>query len=569
LLFKGKYVKEAKNMNVAEAVCQALVAEGVRLSAGITGMSVGLIGDALISRPEIQMCYTRQERVAVDICDGYARVSGMPGVVFTDAGPAAANTMAGIVNSYYDSIPVLFLAGANKRFEPHRRYTKELPISDVFRSVSKWVSVIEDPSQVAHIIRRAFVHLRSGRPGPVVLEIPLDVSSMAINDFRYEPISSRPALRSAGDPASVEAAVRLLAAAERPYVYVGAGVLMSEASPELVELANLLTLPVASTVNGKSAFPEDHPLSLGIGGFLRAAYSTFHATRCAEEADVVMTVGCGFKEHATQVPMPRTVKHIQVDIDASELHKEHLADIGILGDAKLVLQQMIEDVRTILPAKRLKPRQDEILRLGRLRREWETLCEPLLSSNDRPINPFRVTREFSRLVDPAQTIVLHDAGSVRGSTSQHYTATNPRGFIGFGVASSLGWSLGAAIGAKVASPEKLVVTVMGDEAVGETGLDLETAARAEIPILVILKNNCKDRSAKSGPSPKLSGLLSKSVTNFCGLAESLGVKSFFIDRPEELGRTIGEAIAHVKKGKPALVEVVTKRVSTSLVGLWS
>lgn len=344
-------------MNVAEAVCQALVAEGIRLSAGITGTSVGLIGDALFSRPEIQMCYTRQERVAVDICDGYARASGMPGVVFTDAGPAAANTMGGIVNSFYDSIPVLFLAGANKRFESHRRYTKELPISEVFRSVAKWVSAIEDPSQIGHVIRRAFVHLRSGRPGPVVLEIPLDVSSMPVNNFQYEPISSRPRIRSAGDPALIEAAVRLLAGAERPYLYVGAGVLMSEASPELVELANLLTLPVASTINGKSAFPEDHPLSLGIGGFSRSAYSTFHATRCAQEADVVMTVGCGFKQHTTQAPMSDEIKHIQVDVDASELHKEDLADIGILGDAKLVLQQLIEAARALLPSERLKPRK--------------------------------------------------------------------------------------------------------------------------------------------------------------------------------------------------------------------
>jgi acetolactate synthase-1/2/3 large subunit len=361
--------------------------------------------------------------------------------------------------------------------------------------------------------------------------------------------------------------VRLLAAAERPYVYVGAGVLMSEASSELAELAILLTLPVASTVNGKSAFPEDHPLSLGIGGFSRAAYSTFHAMRCAQEADVVMTVGCGFKQHTTQAPMPDGVKHIQVDVDASELHKEHLADIGILGDAKLVLRQMIEAAKALLAAERLRPRENTLLRVAGLRREWEAMCEPLLSSKDRPINPFRVTRELSRLVDPAKTIVLHDAGSVRGSTCQHYVATTPRGFIGFGVASSLGWSLGAAIGAKVAFPEKLVVTVMGDEAVGETGLDLETAARTEIPILVILKNNRSARDTKGGPSPKLSAIRAKPVTNFCALAESLGVKASFVDDPERLNGTISDAIAYVKNGKAALVEVITKRVPTSLVRL--
>ncbi len=552
-------------MNVAEAICQALVAEGVRLSAGITGASVGLIGDALISQPRMEMCYTRQERVAVDICDGYARASGVPAVVFTDAGPAAANTMAGIVNSYYDSTPVLFLAGANKRFESQRRYTKELPTSDVFRSVTKWVSRIEDPSQVSPVIRRAFVQLRTGRPGPVVLEIPVDVSSMPANDFHYEPISKRPRIRSAGDPVSIEGAVRLLGAAERPYVYAGAGVLMSEASSELVELADLLTLPVASTINGKSAFPEDHALSLGIGGFSLAAYNTLHALRCAQEADVVMTVGCGFKQHTTQAAMPDGTQHIQVDVDPSELHKERLADIGILGDAKLVLRQMTEAARALLAPERLRPREKELLRIARLRSEWEAMCEPLLTSNERPVNPFRVTRELSRLVDPAKTILLHDAGSVRGSTCQHYPATTPRGFIGFGVASSLGWSLGAAIGAKVACPDKLVVTIMGDEAVGETGLDLETAARTETPILVIVKNNRSARAGKGGPSPKLSALRAKPVTNFCGLAESLGVKASFVDDPERLSTTIGQAITHVKNGKPALVEVVTKRVPTSLV----
>jgi thiamine pyrophosphate-dependent acetolactate synthase large subunit-like protein len=556
-------------MNVAEAIIQALVAEGVRISAGITGQSVGVIGDALISQPEIQMRYTRQERVAVDICDGYARATGIPGVVFTDAGPAAANTMAGIVNSYYDSIPVLFLAGANKRFELHRRYTKELPISDVFRSVTKWVSAIEDSSQVGPAIRRAFVHLRSGRPGPVVLKVPVDVASMPADDVHYEPISSRPQIRSAGDPESIEIAVRLLAAAERPYVYVGAGVLTSEASSELVVLANMLTLPVASTLNGKSAFPEDHPLSLGIGGFSQAAYSSFPATRCAQEADVVMTVGCGFKQHATRTPMSKSIKHIQIDVDPSELHKEQLADVAILGDAKLILQQMVESAKALVSPKRLKPRKKELLRIAELRQEWAAMCEPLLASDERPVNPFRVTRELSHLVDPAKTIVLHDSGSVRGSTCQHYPALTPRGFIGFGVASSLGWSLGAAIGVKVACPDKLVITVMGDEAVGETGLDLETAARTETPILVIVKNNRTDRDTKGGVSPKLAAIRAKEVANFCALAESLGVKAWFVDDPDKLSKALSEAIAHVKSGKPSLVEVVTKRVPTSLARLWN
>ena len=291
-------------MNVAEAIAEAVVAEGARLAAGITGQSVGHIADALSLNPDMTMVYVRQERVAVDICDGYARVTGNPGIVFTDAGPAATNLLGGWVNSWGDSTPVLFFAGHNNRYSSPRRQTKEIPLADIFGPVSKWVAMINDPSQVAEVIRRAYVKLRSGRPGPVVIGVPYDVTSMPMEDFYYDPVSARPRIRSGGDPAAIEAAVDLLAGARNPYVYVGAGVLGSKASAQLVELAELLTLPVATTLNGKSAFPENHPLSLGLGGFGRALYSSLPATVTAAKADVVLTVGAGFKQHATTAAMP-------------------------------------------------------------------------------------------------------------------------------------------------------------------------------------------------------------------------------------------------------------------------
>ncbi|HZS01670.1 MAG TPA: thiamine pyrophosphate-dependent enzyme [Chloroflexota bacterium] len=553
-------------MNVADRIGQILVAEGVRLAAGITGQSVGYVADALASAPEIKLCYTRQERVAVDICDGYGRMTGVPGVAFADAGPAVANAMGGIVNSFGDSTPHLFIAGANDRFELARRYTKELPIHNVFGGVTKWTEAILDPSQVDDVLRRAFVLLRSQRPGPIMLAMPYDVSQMEAPDGPYRPVSER--IRSGGDPREIERAVRLLAAAERPYVYVGAGVLYGDATPELVELAELLTLPVATTLNGKSAFPEDHPLSLGIGGFGRATYSSLHATRAAEAADVALTVGCGFKHHATVAPMPAGVTHIQVDVDAAELHKEARADVGILGDAKLVLRQMIEAARALLPPSRLEPRGEVLARVERGRQEWMAFSQPFLTDPGRPINPFRVTWELTQLVDPARTVVLHDAGSVRGSTCQHYVATTPRGFLGFGVESAMGWSLGAAIGAKVAAPDKLVVAVMGDEAFAETGLDLETAVRSEVPILVVMKNNKAFPSTDSGISPRLSGVRYREAGNYCVLAEALGARATRVEDPEALRGALADAIACVQDGRPALVEVVTKRVPTSLYRLW-
>lgn len=282
-------------MNVAEAITDVLVAEGVRVASGITGQSVGYITDALVSMPEITLCYTRQERVAFDVCDGYTRVSGQPGVIFTDSGPAVVNGLGGLVNSYGDSTPLLYLAGANNRFEVARRAAKELPIHDVFTSVTKWTIAIIDPSQVEQVLRRAFVALRSGRPGPVVIEVPYDVSRMQVPDFSYQPVGGR--VRTGGDPQAVKEAVEALARAQRPLICAGAGVLFAEATPELVELAEMLTLPVTTTLNGKSAFPENHPLSLGLGGVTRATYATVQATRFAEEADVILAIGCSFNKH--------------------------------------------------------------------------------------------------------------------------------------------------------------------------------------------------------------------------------------------------------------------------------
>ena len=556
-------------MNVAQAICEALVKEGVRIAAGITGQSIGHLADALSLEPGVALFYTRQERAAIDICDGYARVTGVPGVVFTDAGPAAANAMGGLVNSWGDSTPLLFIAGHNDRYDTLRRQVKEIPFTELFAPVCKWTAVIEDASQVDGIMRRAFMQLRTGRSGPVVIGMPYDLSSMPIGNWNYQPVSAQPAVRSGADPASVRAAVDMIASAKRPYVYVGAGVLASNASADLVELAELLTLPVATTLNGKSAFPENHRLSLGIGGFARAVYSSLPATVLADSADVVLTIGAGFKKFATVAPMPKATRHIQVDIDGAELNKETLADLALMGDAKLVIRQMIDAAKAQLPKARLAPvpsRQSELDELGR---RWKEVSAPLLSDDAMPINPFRVTAELVKLTDPDSTIVLHDAGSVRGTTCQHYVATKPRGFLGFGVQSAMGWSLGAAIGAKQAAPDKLVVAVIGEEAFGETAIDLETSVRTGVAILVIVKNNRSDPARDAGVSPKLAGTrFAGRGVDPCAVANALGAKAVHIERPDELHAKLAAAIADVKAGSTVVVEILTRRVPGSLHSRW-
>jgi acetolactate synthase-1/2/3 large subunit len=420
---------------------------------------------------------------------------------------------------------------------------------------------MNDASQVEQMMRRAFMMLRAPRSGPVVIGVPDDVSRMEAVVKSYVPLPETP--RSGGNPVDIEKAVTMLAAAARPYVYVGAGVLNAGASSDLVKLAELLTLPVATTLNGKSAFPENHQLALGIGGFAQASYRTLQAERCAAEADVVLTVGCGFKKHTIRAPMPSTAKHIQVDADQQELHKESRADLAILGDAKVVLSQMVEAAERLLPKSRFAPRAELVERVKSLRDRWWELSRPLLTSTERPINPFRVIWEFSRLVNPDKTILLHDAGGSRGTTCQHYVATVPHSFVGFGVQSAMGWSIGAAIGAKAAAPDKLVATFIGDEAFYETAIDLETSVLCETPILVVLLNNRADTLAKRGnvilDHARWSG--GRNLTDLC---KALGAQAERVDDPEQVSATLDRAIRTVEGGRTAVVEVEIARVRNNI-----
>jgi acetolactate synthase-1/2/3 large subunit len=555
-------------MKVAQAISRALVSEGVTLAAGIAGQSIFPVIDAIGDCSEMSLMYARQERVAFDICDGFARASGKPAVVFTDAGPAAANLMGGIVNSWGDSVPVLFLAGHNDRIRTASKYTKEIPFLEIFGPVSKWSAMIDDPSKVAEVLRRAFMHLRTGRPGPVALGVPLDVAQMEVGNFEYVPVSSRPRVRSGADPDAINAAIDMIGAAERPYVYVGAGVLFSDATAELVRFAELLTLPVATTLNGKSAFPEDHALALGIGGFGRASYGSMPATTLAESADVILTIGCGFKQHATLVRPSQQTRHIQVDVDPVEINRDHVADVAILGDAKIVLGQFIEAAKARLPGVRLAPVAERTRTIRELNARWAELCKPLLEADDVPINPFRVTQEFSKLVNPAQSIILHDAGTVRGTTSQHYIATRPRSFLGFGVQSAMGWSLGAALGAKKAQPDKLVAAFIGEEAFNETAMDIETSIRNDAPVLIVVKNNRRIPDQDGGKSKKLAVARFRKGVDVCALATALGAKAYRVEAPADLSKTLSTAIADVRGGRTAVVEVITLRMNASLHYLW-
>ena len=537
-------------MKVVDAIARILKIEGAEfLSAYPTTPVI-----EAAARAEIRPVLCRQERVGVGIADGYARVTnGKKLAAFCmQYGPGAENAFPGVATAYSDSTPILLLPLGHPR--DRAQVFPLFSSARTFASVTKGVETITQGSQVADVMRRAISRMRMGRPGPTMVEIPADVVSEEVPDAlidAYRPVKTTVAGANAHD---VETAARVLREARRPVIHAGQGVLYAEASAELVELAELLQAPVMATLAGKSAFPEDHPLALGTGG-PSVTGPTLHYLR---EADVVLGIGCSFTRHgmAASIPAGKTIIH--ATNDERDLNKSYVADHPLLGDARLVLRQLVEAVRSLggRPAGRESVRAD----LERVRAGWLAEWAPILGSAEVPMTPYRVIAEFMRAVDPREAIVTHDSGSPRDQMLPFYRSVSPRGYLGWGKSHALGTGLGLTIGAKLAAPDKLCVNFMGDAAFGMTGLDFETAVRCGIPILTVVLNN----SAMAIEIPHLVVSHDKYGTRDIGgryadLGRAMGGWSERVERPEDIAGAFARARKATEGGQAALLEFITSQ----------
>ncbi|HEX3990194.1 MAG TPA: thiamine pyrophosphate-dependent enzyme, partial [Acetobacteraceae bacterium] len=352
----------------------------------------------------------------------------------------------------------------------------------------------------------------------------------------------------------VDDAAKLLLAASHPMILAGQGVLYAEASAELTELADLLQAPVMTTVDGKSAFPEDHPLALGSGG------NTFNGPGrlyLHTKTDLIFGIGCGFTKHPLTTPaLPPNVAIIHATNDPRDLHKSYQTEVALLGDAKLTLASLIAAVKDRLGGKHLN--RSPAAELAAEREAWLAHWHAKLNSAETPMTPYRVMSEFMRVVDPAGAIVTHDSGSPRDQLLPFYRATRPRGYLGWGKSHQLGTGLGLIIGAKVAAPEKFCVNFMGDAAFGMTGLDLETAVRAGIPSLTIVLNN--STMAIEIPHMKLSHEKHHARDlggRYADLAKDLGAWSERVADPGDIANAILRARRATEDGQTALLEFMT------------
>lgn len=502
----------------------------------------------------IQPIMSRTERTTVNMADGYTRVTNgrRTGVVVTQAGPGIENAFAGVAHAWAESTPILVLPGGTARSRLGQ--SPDFDAMHAYRGVTKWVAQINQADRIPELMRRGFTSLRSGRPGPVMLQVPADVATEEIDEaaFDYRPVKG---YRSGGDPADVAAAVQALLAARRPVIYAGQGVLWAEAAAELVEFAELVNTPVLTTNTGKSAFPENHPLALGVG----AGTMTKMARHFLDRADLVFGIGCSFTTNLASIGIPRGKTLVQCTVDDKDLNKEEQLHHAVIGDAKLVLQQLLAEARRQAGPDGRRDGGEVAAAIRQVKAEWLEEWRPRLTSDEVPINPYRVIWDLMHTVDRTQTIVTHDSGHPRDQTIPFYEAIVPRGYLGWGNSSQLGYGLGLAMGAKLGAPDKLVVNIMGDAAIGMAGMDIETAVRHKIPILtIVLNNHVLSGYARNYPVATERFGFTNLYGDYAKLAEALGGYGERITDPAEIVPAIQRAQGVMATGRPALLEFMTK-----------
>ena len=502
----------------------------------------------------IEPIMSRTERTTVNMADGYTRVTNgrKTGVVVTQSGPGIENAFAGIAHAYAESTPVLILPGGTAR--DRQGQSPDFDAMSAYAGVTKWSDQISHANRIPEMMRRAYTALRSGRGSPVMVQVPGDVASEEISEeqFDYRPVKG---YRSAGDPEDVAAAARALLAARDPLIYAGQGVLWAEASSELVELAELTNTPVMTTNTGKSAFPENHPLSVGTG----AGTMTRMAREFLDKADLVFGIGCSFTTNLASVGIPQGKTLVQCTVDIKDLNKEEQLHHAVVGDARLVIRQLIDEVKKQTGEDGRRGDGSVEAEIKRIKDEWLAEWMPLLTSDEAPINPYRVIWDMMHTVDRTQTIVTHDSGHPRDQTIPFYEAIVPRGYLGWGNSSQLGYGLGIAMGAKLGAPDKLVINIMGDAAIGMAGMDIETAVRHKIPILTLVLNNAVlSGYSRNYPVAAERYAFTNLYGDYANLAQSLGAHGERVEDPAEIIPAINRARERMSDGRPALVEFMTK-----------
>ncbi|MGZ5261394.1 MAG: thiamine pyrophosphate-dependent enzyme [Burkholderiales bacterium] len=491
-----------------------------------------------------------EERFGIAVADAYSRITcgRRIGVCTAMAGLNAAGIQmayGAIAQAWEDSSPVLIMAeGLARGASRHTHFN----IAEALKPVTKWVGEIDRAELVPDYMRRAFTHLRSGRPGPVLLVVPRDLGEYDEDQYPYTPVKG---WRSGPDPDDVKAAITALRAAKDPLIYAGEGVYYADATAELLQFAELAHVPVLTTLKGKGVFPENHALSLGVRGSLAAHY--------LEKCDLLFAIGSSLfpNRFSHAIPEPQRKTIVQCNVDLLDINRSYETKHAVIGDAKLTLQALAAELSKQGPKKNANL-LDEI---SAGRKEFMAKFQPVMESNDKPINPYRVIGDLMKVLDPKKSFVTGDSGNTRDQTSTVYQAQIPRGHLGWGNVSTLGFSFAGAFAAKLAFPDRQCVNITGDAGVCYMMGSFEAAARYGVGLTTLHINN----GGYSGYGPGFWGkghdpytwkVSDHGSACMASMARAVGFHAEDVTEPAEIIPALKRAFEENAKGRPAFLEFI-------------
>lgn len=566
-------------MTGAMFIAACLKQEGVTKVFGQCGHTNYALIDAC-QQHGIEYVSFRHEQMAAHAADAYFRVTHKLAVLNVHLSPGMTNALTGVVSAAADCTPMLVICGNTPSYnharEPHQgiRFHADASQGDIYRPICKRVWRVDDVKLFADVMPRALNLAQTGRPGAVLIDVPMDVFSAQM-EAEAVTVARRPSHgRSVGSSAGIAEAACLLLAAARPVLFVGNGVLLSEATEELKQLAELMEIPVATTLMGKGAFPEQHPLALGMTGI----WGTRVANETTKEADVILAVGTGFGEadcsswnpdYTFAIPPSRL---IQIDADPQEIGKIYPVEVGIVGDAKETLRELIGRLRG---EKRLAADSGTRLRqVENRRKSWEAELVESQTNGDKPIHPARLLHELSKAA-PADAIYVTDVGWNKNGAGQQLKCSKPGTFITSGGMATMGFSPAAAIGAKIGAPDRKVICLVGDGGFLSVIGALTTAVELNVPVLWVLFNNFCFSTIRSVGSKYFKNTYGTEFTkpdgtpynpDFLLLAKAFGIESGLVVEPSELGAALEKAL---QADVPYLLEVRTRAdVPMPRTGFW-
>jgi tartronate-semialdehyde synthase len=554
-------------MNVMDAVVRVMESEGVDVVFGIPGAAILPLYKAL-AKSGIRHVSVRHEEGGTHAADGYARVTGKVGVNIGTSGPAGTNMITGLYTAMADSIPMICITGQAPTDVLHKEAFQAVDIVEIAKPVTKWAVQVKETAQLPWAFRRAFRIAREGRPGPVLIDLPLNVQKGPEVDWDPDWDRALQFDRAAPNPAAIREAVAMLLQAERPMLMPGGGVILSEAAPALMALAEYLHVPVTPTYMGKGAIPEDHPLYAGIVGIQT---SQRYANALFLESDLILAVGARFADrHTGDLDVYRGERtFIQVDVEPYQIGRVFPPDLGIVSDARLALEAMLEVARDMTPARETGAWTGRVseLRSTLLRRD---------DFEDVPIKPQRVFREVNDVFDE-DTVFLTAIGLYQIFSGQFQKTYKPRHYLCCGQAGPLGWEVPACIGAKLGAPEKLIVGIVGDYSFQFLMEEVAVAVQERVPFVLVMLNNAYmgliRQAEKSGYDENYAVDLSFENgdtvgIDHVGVMEAMGALGRRVKEPGDISDTLRWAVdASEEHRLPVLVEIMTERETDAAMGV--